>query len=111
MRQNQLLPFSEPQAQLSPGERDVDWDENTTLWNVAVEWTRARPPSSELWSEILVYSRYDHQVAEGHQREARKSKVGGYLPHSQQFSFAFGNGEVGKACACSGRALQPLYTL
>ena len=111
VRQNRLLPFSEPQAQVSSAEEDVAWDENpNTLWDVAaVKRTHTRPPSSEGRSETLVYSRDDHQVAEGPQREARKSNVGGYLPRSEQIFLC--SWAVGKACAGSGRALWPLYTL
>ncbi|CAK7321231.1 hypothetical protein VULLAG_LOCUS23190 [Vulpes lagopus] len=67
----------EPQAQVSSAEEDVAWDENTTLWDVApVKRTHRRPPSSEGRSETLVYSRDDHQVAEGPQREARNATWG-----------------------------------
>lgn len=50
-------------------------------------------PSSE---QKVLCSRYDHQVAEGHQRKAQKSAAGGCLPHSEQFSLASGNNEMGR---------------
>lgn len=102
------MPFSEPQAQVSLGEKDAELCENATFWKV--KWTHTKPPSSELWSEILVYSRYDHQVAEG--TRERRGNQSGWVPSSIRGVFPLLMGMVRwEAYARSGRALGQLYIL
>lgn len=56
------------------------------------------PLRSELSSEIPIYPRHHHEVAQEHQWKMQKSEVDGHLPRVEQFSLASERDEEGSLC-------------